>query len=470
MALPSDVSNLVGWWKADSLALANGASVPTWTDNSATGASLTQATGATQPTYQTNVLNGFPVLRFNGSQYLENATFSFVQPTTMFVVSKYTTAGTSPTLIGAASANQNAIFYDASNFTNAYAGISLTGNTSVLGSFIITTAQFNTASSLLHVNGTQQASGNAGSSNMTSLRVGNNSSGNTIIGDVAELVIYNRVLTTAERASIDTYLSNKYGIAVTDYVSTSFIWPQRRRPRRRRFQQPLFPTADNTVNASVSQVAATVTATGGTQVVSSSQNGAVTQVAATVTVTGGTQTISTVNNVTVSQVAATVTATGGTQSVLSVSSASITQVAATVTASGGTQTIAAVNNVAISQLAATVTATGGTQAVDTVNNVSISQVAGTITATGGTQTVVTPVSAAISQLAATVTASGGTQSITAVSSSSITQVAGTVTATGGSQVITTSTGPLPPVSSASVIFLTDGRIAVRLTNNTYMPL
>lgn len=113
----------------------------------------------------------------------------------------------------------------------------------------------------------------------------------------------------------------------------------------------------------------------------------------------------------VTQVAATVTATGGTQAVsaIVVTNASVAQVAATVTATGGTQTVSGVvkASVSISQVAATVTATGGTQAVATTRIVNISQSAATVTATGGTQVVGLRFSANVIQVAATVTVSGG---------------------------------------------------------------
>lgn len=205
-------------------------------------------------------------------------------------------------------------------------------------------------------------------------------------------------------------------------------------------------------NATLAQVAANVTATGGTQVALTNAtlaqvadnvtatggtqvvktNATVAQVAATVTATGGTQVLATVNIVAVTQVAATVTATGGTQAVATTAFAAVAQVAATVTATGGTQT--ALTKATLAQVAANVTATGGTQTIATVNNVSVTQVAGTVTAAGGTQVVSTLQSVAVTQVAANVTATGGTQVVTSSRNASATQVAATVTASGGTQV------------------------------------
>lgn len=196
-------------------------------------------------------------------------------------------------------------------------------------------------------------------------------------------------------------------------------------------------------SASITQVAATITATGGSQTVAgvATASASVTQVAATLTTTGGTQTVATVNVGAVSQVAAAITATGGTQSVASVSTVSITQTAASITANGGTQSVQAVQKSAVSQVAATLTITGGNQSVATANIAAVAQSHATLTANGGTQTVTSVVIASVSitQAAATLTVSGGTQAVSAgtVAGASVTQVAAVITATGGSQPIAT---------------------------------
>lgn len=207
------------------------------------------------------------------------------------------------------------------------------------------------------------------------------------------------------------------------------------------------------VNATVSQVAGSVTATGGTQTVASVQKQSVAQVAGSVTATGGTQTTATVNIAAVSQAAGTVTATGGTQTVAAViiASATATQVAGTVTATGGTQTVASVQKAAVAQVAGTVTATGGTQTAASVNIVAVAQAHGTVTATGGTQTTSAVVSQSVSQSAGTVTATGGTQASVATQVAAVTQAHGVVLATGGTQ--TVSAVVITPASFTPLSFI-----------------
>ena len=168
-------------------------------------------------------------------------------------------------------------------------------------------------------------------------------------------------------------------------------------------------------SVSLSQVAATLTATGGTQTVSATPmvNVALNQVAATVTATGGNQAVATVNDVALSQIHASLTLTGGSQSVATVNNVSLAQTHATITATGGVQTLTTINDVSLTQVYATITATTGTQTLATVNDVSLAQVHATLTATGGIQTLATVQNQSLSQVGTNVTAIGGNQAVSA---------------------------------------------------------
>ena len=62
-------ANLLAWYKADTLVLADGAAISSWSDSSGNGYTATQATGGNQPTFQSNVVNGWPVVRMNFGPY-----------------------------------------------------------------------------------------------------------------------------------------------------------------------------------------------------------------------------------------------------------------------------------------------------------------------------------------------------------------------------------------------------------------
>lgn len=145
------------------------------------------------------------------------------------------------------------------------------------------------------------------------------------------------------------------------------------------------------VNATVSQVGATITVTGGTQSVSATVvvSAAIAQSHATLTLTGGTQVIKT--NGIVAQSAAVVTLSAGTQSVATVNIVAISQSHASITLSGGSQGVHNTQDVQVAQLAASVMLNGGTQVLMSAQDVSITQVYVALTLTGGTQVVVSTV-------------------------------------------------------------------------------
>lgn len=230
-------------------------------------------------------------------------------------------------------------------------------------------------------------------------------------------------------------------------------------------------TVDTIDNVSIIQLAVNVTAMGGTQSVGSQIDISISQVAANLTATNGTQAVVTLQTVSITQGGMSITATGGTQVVQT--NSFITQSVANLTTTGGTQSVGTINDVSLTQLSATLTISGGTQVTSTVNNSAIPQTAATVIASGGTQSLTAQVDIAIAQQVANLILTGGTQTVSAssgASSASITQVGVALVLTGNRQVITTSTGPLPPTRAKSVVFLLDGRIAVRIANNLYMPL
>lgn len=79
---PTEISGLKGWWKADSINQADNTSVSAWLDSSGNEAHMYQSSATAQPTLQTNELNGYPVVRFDGTNDFMNLTAPFdVTPT-----------------------------------------------------------------------------------------------------------------------------------------------------------------------------------------------------------------------------------------------------------------------------------------------------------------------------------------------------------------------------------------------------
>lgn len=92
MAVPSDISGLQIWLKADAGAgSVDGDAVGTWTDQSGTSHSFTQATGSKKPLYRTGRRNGLPAVVFDGTDdQLDGGDLSavFTAAATMFMAVK----------------------------------------------------------------------------------------------------------------------------------------------------------------------------------------------------------------------------------------------------------------------------------------------------------------------------------------------------------------------------------------------
>jgi len=160
-----------------------------------------------------------PVLEFDGfDDFLRVATPDRAQPNTVFIVAsrQTVTPGTASYILdGAASSERHAVFLGADSINHLmYAGSTgaYSAVPAAVGTWDIYAAQFNTTSSSLRLNGTQIASGNAGSHVAGQLNIGSKHA----IGDanfdgyIAEFLFYDQALTPAEVQAVEQYLTDKY--------------------------------------------------------------------------------------------------------------------------------------------------------------------------------------------------------------------------------------------------------------------
>jgi hypothetical protein len=227
-----DIASLLGWWKADSLGLSDGTAVSSWTDSSGNGKHLVQATGSKQPLLKTAILNGLPVIRFDGTDDALSCASFARGAFTMFVVLK-TTSQANTTIEHSATSGSNAGFYFSStggaNFAMTGAGGSaLTAYDVGLiladsATRIITESADGTDAGLRGwvnghpcTRGTSYGNANPGAATVTdTLYVGGRGGTSRFTnGDIAEIIIYGRVLARNERQAIEDYLARKYALAV----------------------------------------------------------------------------------------------------------------------------------------------------------------------------------------------------------------------------------------------------------------
>lgn len=223
MTLPSDIPGLAGWWKADSLALSDGAAVSSWADSSGGGHTAAQATGSLQPVYKTNIVNGKPVVRFDGvDDYLTATIVSDAQPTQWFLVFKAADSGVIRFLVAS---GQSILRHSSSDLMLINAPTDVWGTYTHSGAaWSVFTATFNGASSKLYMAGDagQAVSTPGANTTGTGLTIGADGSlTRSWSGDIAEIVHYNRELNADERADVHTYLAAKYGLTAADDNTTS---------------------------------------------------------------------------------------------------------------------------------------------------------------------------------------------------------------------------------------------------------
>jgi hypothetical protein len=176
------------------------------------GADAVQATEIRKPTYVADVLNGHPVMRFNGSRFLRVTFASAIpQPTTVFVVGK--TAGLSQYFIDgkAADTTRQAYHITGTGLHNANAGANLSSVAND-AEFNVSCVLFNDTASRIGINGLETV-GAAGTRTMGGLTIGSNAQNTLYLtGDIARILVYTGALTYAERAQVIRYLGRRYNV------------------------------------------------------------------------------------------------------------------------------------------------------------------------------------------------------------------------------------------------------------------
>ncbi len=222
---PSAISNLITWFKADALSLSDNTPVSSWSPSSGAETAALTASGANRPVYRTNRVNSLPSVVFTATSSQNMDTGAWVTarpvPNTVFFVGKFTTT--------------NGNFYTGRSGVFCYAGAGAGGtlttgagatnemtSSASLGTtnFNVAGVMYNGTSSAIYLNSrtptTAGTTGTGAAASLPGLRLGTNSAGTGTFldGEIAEILVYNRALTSTEITSVVTYLGGKYNIAI----------------------------------------------------------------------------------------------------------------------------------------------------------------------------------------------------------------------------------------------------------------
>lgn len=232
---PSGITGLQVRYDADAITgLSNGDPVSAWADTSGNGRDMTVFNALNSPTYIASGMNGLPVLRFTndplGATFAGN-TFSTSAGLTMFAVFQTTTNSSTQTLISLdqSGGGVNQAFMYANRwqtgdlFASFDAGSGDNDETQNLEAgyndglaHVFTAIGTSPSTVTLRADGGAEVlshSDGVGSVTIDGLSVGslNAAASAFYTGDIAELLVYNRVLTGGEITQVEGYLIEKWG-------------------------------------------------------------------------------------------------------------------------------------------------------------------------------------------------------------------------------------------------------------------
>ncbi len=222
------ISGLVAWYDfgnastlftdtaRTTLVVNNNDPVGSATDLSTLGHHLSNTGATDRPLYQTNMKNSRSACLFDGSNdYLSVASFSLVQPTTVFAVFRALVVNSSPNAVfDGTGADSMELREGSGSAYEVYAGAFLTQTMPAeTTSYHIISVLFNGGSSSVSKDNVNFASGNAGASNAGGLNLGRYGGGSRFLNiSFAEFAVWNRTLNLSETASIQSYLNGKWAI------------------------------------------------------------------------------------------------------------------------------------------------------------------------------------------------------------------------------------------------------------------
>lgn len=224
------VGNLIVHLKADDLSTAG--PINTWSDASGNGHDATQDSSGLQPTVVLNALNGKPVVRFDGvNEFMSTGTGAFIssQPNTVFIIGKTNNLGSGdePFIAGTNTSNRHNVLVR-NGLYRIFAGTGQNGGAATTN-FALITAVFNAPTgSSLWINQSQRLNNvNAGSESLNGLNIGSNEHKTQFLdGDIAEILVFDTVLSESDRKDVECYLLQKWLTGVLELASVDLQYSE----------------------------------------------------------------------------------------------------------------------------------------------------------------------------------------------------------------------------------------------------
>lgn len=222
---PKSLSGLFGWWDfSDAATLTLNGAAPTQTisevrDKSGNNRHFLHTTALNQPAYTPNAQNGRAAATFNGANtFLDIASVTLNQPFTAIGVYQNTaTSGFRHLLAGTLPAGAGFIMFAQNPFWNQGMNLgALFAPIPAITDWQVHSNVADGAASVVARNLDADSTGGAGLNGVSTLRMGANAINGSGVhqGPVGAVLIYDRVLTRAEREQLVRYLAPQWGITV----------------------------------------------------------------------------------------------------------------------------------------------------------------------------------------------------------------------------------------------------------------
>jgi YVTN family beta-propeller protein len=207
--------------------------VQTWADKSGQSNSVAAPTTAERPSANTQVVNGLPVVAFNGSTVLYGSTasnpYGITGDRTMFVVSRMRTSGVTATynvidrtvgdnpLFSITGGHQLQVRDDAGGQSSNFGRFGPTLN----ATDILVAGRSGSVVSYWNDSRSPDTVTLSGTQTMRGLAVGRHQNRTTTASwDIAEVIVFNRALTSAERRQVEDYLQVKWASPIAPDAPT----------------------------------------------------------------------------------------------------------------------------------------------------------------------------------------------------------------------------------------------------------
>lgn len=227
---PNLISNLVLWLDAGVGVSSDENGVSAWDDQSGSGNNAAKVTSIDQPVFNGTGINGNPSLTFNGAtsrlDAANSASLNFTSSFTVYVVNKVTSLGTFRTMF-AKDVNVFRFLYEATS-GKAFSIINNNQKLSTNGTTVNTDQIMEmhyqvTSGGTINFTANGASLGGATSSIITIARgtgpfiIGQfgTPSSQVFAGEIGQILIYDKLLSTAERNIVGNYLADRYGLTWT---------------------------------------------------------------------------------------------------------------------------------------------------------------------------------------------------------------------------------------------------------------